>query len=160
MASAESSPLPQPKLPAVAPSFNTGGGGFVVETKVCARALLSLLTGRGVPGLEVAGAVEVAAQARNRGWLLDDLVITSESDGVRRRSCVSVKSSEQFGETTAPPDFVRLAWGQLLEAAVPSPPFDGTRDLICLACPLADSDLRQQLGELLAEAAADRKSVV
>ncbi|TAJ91164.1 MAG: hypothetical protein EPO41_16215 [Reyranella sp.] len=62
------------------------------------------------------GRVEQADwQARDTGWLLDDLLISCKTiDGTKRAIGLSYKSNRQLTRSGFPEDFVELAWGQWL----------------------------------------------
>jgi hypothetical protein len=84
--------------PAKAPVSLTGGQGFRVENLVAGRFLADLLSGRNSLGSQFGRVVRIDWQARDIGWLLDDLAITSRSpDGVEGTVGLSVKSFSQLG---------------------------------------------------------------
>ena len=141
-------------IPGSAPPFNTGGGGFVIAKQAGARALLSLLSGISLPGIDIGAIATVRFQARGNGWLLDDLLVTSESSGVTRRCSISVKSGDEFGTSSAPASFVRLAWAQVLGIEPTLATFNEPQDLLCLACPSPETELKRHLTELIAKATA------
>jgi hypothetical protein len=51
-------------------------------------------------------------QARDCGWLLDDLVVTSEIAASRRSAGISLKSGQNVTVQRFPADFVTTAWSQ------------------------------------------------
>src|SRR5260370_40816104 len=76
-----------------APVGNTGGGGFNFENSVAARFLLDLLGSTHTLGVKNFGKViRLDWQARDSGWLADDLVVTAQLGANRRTAAVSVKS--------------------------------------------------------------------
>jgi hypothetical protein len=140
-------------IPGPAPTWNTGGGGFVVEKQVGARVLLSLLSGRPPPSIDVGPIASVRFQSRGDGWILDDLLLSATTGGQTRKFAISVKSGDEFGATVAPREFVRLAWGQLLKTEISFADFNEQHDLLCLACPAPRTELKRHLTELIAKAA-------
>src|SRR6267378_2455488 len=79
-----------------APVGNTGGGGFSFENAVAARFMLDLLGQTHMLGLKSFGkVVRLDWQARDSGWLLDDLVVTSTIGAGRRSAAISIKSGQK-----------------------------------------------------------------
>lgn len=98
-----------------APVRLTGGGGFRFENPVAARFLLDMLMGKNSLGADFGRIVEVHWQARDAGWLADDLAIASRTaSGEERAAGLSVKSSQQLGRNGFPQDFCTIAWQQWL----------------------------------------------
>ena len=97
-----------------APVQVTGGGGFRYENAVAARLLLDLLSGNNSVGAELGRITRLDWQARDAGWLADDLVITCEHPDGERYAAISVKSAEQVTIGGFPKDFVEIAWAQRL----------------------------------------------
>src|SRR6516164_4427841 len=58
-----------------APVRVTGGGGCIYEHLVAARFLLDLLGGTNALGVDFGRITRIHWQARDSGWLADDLVI-------------------------------------------------------------------------------------
>lgn len=114
----------------VAPPKNTGGGGFVFENDVCAWLLAAMLVGEPVFGKDCGALVRLDFQTRPDGWLLDDILATTEVGGLRNRFALSVKSNAQFTAASAPSDFVEAAWQQWLH--LDSPVFDANLDFLGL----------------------------
>lgn len=82
-----------PKIKKKAPVGNTGGGGLSFENNLAARFMLDLLGQTHTLGEEAFGAVvRLDWQARDDGWLLDDIVVTSQAGRVCRRAAISVRS--------------------------------------------------------------------
>src|ERR1700680_5250562 len=59
----------------------TGGGGFRFENSVGARFLLDLLSGSNNLGGNFGRVIRVDWQARDAGWLADDLAVTCQPIG-------------------------------------------------------------------------------
>jgi hypothetical protein len=95
-----------------APVQVTGGGGFRYENSAAARFLLDLLSGTNSLGAEFGRVTRVDWQARDTGWLADDLVITCAHPDGERTAGVSVKSAQQVTAGGFPKDFVEIAWAQ------------------------------------------------
>jgi hypothetical protein len=114
----------------VAPPKNTGGGGFVFENDVCAWLLASMLAGDPVFGVDYGPAVRIDFQTRPDGWFLDDVLVTTSLGAIHHHFALSVKSNAQFTATSAPSDFVALAWEQMLH--IGSSTFDDTVDFMGL----------------------------
>ncbi len=125
----------------------SSGGGIPFENKAVAYVLTHLLT-RSSPFDPPGGVVElVEVQRPATEWHLDDLVVTVRAHGHQHRLGFSVKSNEQITESGFPPDFVRLAWEQLLHDS--SPLFEEGRDYLGLITVPADSGLKKAVFELL-----------
>jgi hypothetical protein len=98
-----------------APVRLTGGSGPRYENFIAARFLLDMLAGLNSLGQDFGRITRVDWQARDAGWLADDLALTCESDLNEQRSVgISVKSNQQLTARGFPSDFVDIAWGQWL----------------------------------------------
>ena len=95
-----------------APVQATGGGGFRYENTVGARFLLDLLGGTDALGVDFGRITGIDWQARDVGWLADDLVITCKPAGAGRAVALSIKSAQQITRAGFPQDFVTIAWAQ------------------------------------------------
>jgi hypothetical protein len=95
-----------------APVQLTGGAGFRYENAVAARFLLDLLAGTNPLGVDFGRITRIDWQARDSGWLADDLVITCNASGLGRTAALSIKSSRQVSGAGFPADFVTIAWAQ------------------------------------------------
>jgi hypothetical protein len=119
---AKSSGSPTRKVPAApkqkAPVRPTGGSGSRYENQIAARFLVDLLSGTNSLGPGFGRVFRVDWQARDQGWLADDLALSCQvgSDLVRSIG-LSIKSNEQVTTHGFPKDFVDLAWGQWLGAS-------------------------------------------
>jgi hypothetical protein len=84
--------------PRKAPVELTGGEGFHFEDCVAARLLLDLLTGRWPFGVTAGRVRGLHWQARESGWLLDDLVAETVVDGSPASAALSIKLDRQVTE--------------------------------------------------------------
>ena len=133
-----------------APAKLTGGGGFNYEDRVVARFLLDMLAGLRSLGPELGRVVRVDWQARDAGWLLDDLAVTLETTSVRRTAAFSVKSHRQITGAGFPSNFVEAVWEQRLHLT--STAFQEGRDLLGMVTGVIANDVYTAWEELLAEA--------
>jgi hypothetical protein len=97
-----------------APVQLTGGAGFHYEDPVAARFLLDLLAGSNALGVDFGRIVRLDWQARDSGWLADDLVVTCKHSSGERAAGMSIKSAQQVTRAGFPQDFVETAWAQWL----------------------------------------------
>ena len=95
-----------------APVSNTGGTGFSFENAVAARFMLDLFGQTHTLGMKSFGeVVRLDWQARDSGWLFDDLVVTSQI-ATSRSAAISIKSGQKVTIHGFPADFVTTAWSQ------------------------------------------------
>ena len=97
-----------------APVQLTGGAGFRYENPVAARFLLDILAGTNALGAEFGRVTRVDWQARDSGWLADDLAVTCRHSSDDRAAGISIKSAQQVTRAGFPADFVAVAWSQWL----------------------------------------------
>ncbi len=141
--------VPTPRRAAVRLTGNTGSG---YEDFVAARFLLDLLSGTNTLGLTFGRVTRLDWQARDAGWLADDLAVTCESqDGQTRAAGISIKSNQQVTNSGFPPDFVALAWRQWLGRDTKRVFRQGT-DAIVLATAKLPAHLKRDWEALLTEA--------
>ncbi len=95
-----------------APVQATGGGGFRYENAVAAQFLLDLIGGTNALGVDFGRVARIDWQARDAGWLADDLIITCKASGGDRTAALSIKSAQQVTRAGFPQDFVTIAWAQ------------------------------------------------
>ena len=93
-----------------APVQASGGAGFRYENAVAARFLVALLGGTNPLGADFGRVSRVDWQARDAGWLADELAITCRTSDRDRSAGVSVKSAQQVTRSGFPADFVEIAW--------------------------------------------------
>ena len=135
----------------VASVESTGGSGYLFEDQVGAYFAACLLAGR--PALEPEdGLLErIDFQNHVHGWNLDDLLVTTRNLAGEKRLAFSIKSGPQFGQTTAPSEFVRSAWADLEKS---ENPVDPARDLLGLITPSLEPKLTRDLSWLVGVARA------
>jgi len=121
-----------------APPELTGGKGFEYADHVAAWFMLQMLAGRQPLGPDYGTVTGVHFEAKESGWLLDDLLMGLSERGREHSFAVSVKRHRQVTRNGFPQDFVRAVWEQWLH---PRPEcFERGRDLLGLVTgQLADS---------------------
>jgi hypothetical protein len=93
----------------------TGGAGFRFENPVAARFLLNMLIGKNSLGADFGRVVGLHWQARDAGWLADDLAVSCRTtSGEERAAGLSVKTYQQLGRNGFHSDFSTVAWQQWL----------------------------------------------
>jgi hypothetical protein len=97
-----------------APAKLTGGAGFCYEDCIAARFLLDLLGGTNTLGHDFGRVTRVDWQARDAGWLADDLVISCKLPNGDRAAGISIKSDRQVTKSGFPEDFIKICWAQWL----------------------------------------------
>ena len=99
-----------------APVGLTGGEGFRFENSVAARFLLDLLSGTNSLGSDFGRIVHLDWQARDAGWLTEDLAVTGKVAGTttERSAGLSIKSDRQVTASGFPADFGTALWAQWL----------------------------------------------
>jgi hypothetical protein len=114
-----------------APSSLTGEGGANFEDLLAACMLLNLVSGRHPLEPPLGVVSRVHRQARDAGWLLDDLVVELlDSNGLQHVAAMSVKSDRQVTAGGFPKEFVHDAWALWLANGAP---FHRDRDVFVLA---------------------------
>jgi hypothetical protein len=134
-----------------APVKVTGGGGFRYENAVAARFLLDLLGGTNELGVDFGRATRLDWQARDAGWLTDDLVITCKSQGTGRTAAVSIKSAPQVTRAGFPQNFVATAWAQWFGVKTERK-LHGTNDAVVLVTGSLAHDVKDAWSDLLRDA--------
>lgn len=133
----------------VAPVKLTGGRGFEFEDKAAAWYLVHLLTGGMVLGSEYGYLKRIDFQVGDRGWRIDDLLLTLESSSGVRYAALSVKSNRQVTSGGFPPDFTRAVWEHWQGGT--NDPFGRDRDLLCLAVGLISQEVEEAWDLMLKE---------
>ena len=133
----------------VAPAKNTGGGGFAFEDEVCAWLLACTLVGEPAFGQALGVPDHLDFQTSASGWLLDDILVTTQSGTVRRRVALSVKSNKQLTARRAPQDFVKAIWEQSMH--IGSDAFDASSDFMGLLTTPLPGAARASVDGLLAK---------
>lgn len=114
----------------IASSKQTAGGGFVFEDKVTAWFVSYILSNR-IPFSGHIGAISrIDFQVRVDGWLFDDLLISTEYEGIKRKIAVSSKSNIQFGKTGPNNELLGDLWNQYLN--VEKNVFNPEVDYLCI----------------------------
>lgn len=122
----------KPSVKKKAPVGNTGGGGFSFENTVSARFMLDLIGQTNALGRKAFGqVVRLDWQARESGWLFDDLVVTFQNASSRRTAGISIKSGQKVTTQGFPPDFIATAWSQWFADST-NRTFAGTADVVVL----------------------------
>ena len=93
-----------------APVKLTGGGGFRFEDRVASLFMAHMLAGGLALGAEYGTIRAIHFQVRDRGWLLDDLLLVLERDGNKQHCALSIKSNLQVTQNGFPADFVKAIW--------------------------------------------------
>jgi len=107
----------------------SGGGGFEFADSTAALFLAHMLGG-GLPlGADFGQVAEIHFEVRDRGWLLDDLLLVSERGDIERRCALSLKSNNQVTQSGFPAEFVVAVWEQWKSAG---PPTFTDQDLLVL----------------------------
>ncbi len=127
----------------VAAPKNTGGGGYVFESKVVAWIFACMLARRPFLDIHLGVPVRVEFQTRPDGWFLDDALVTSQSTGATHKFALSVKSNVQFTAASAPTDFVQSIWEQWLH--IGSQVFNQVNDYLVLVTAPPSEAARQSL---------------
>ena len=128
---------------AIAPPKSTAGGGFVFEDKACAWFMAHMLGDELPLGAGLGPLERLDFQTRPEGWLLDDMLLTLNGGDGKHRCAISIKSNAQFTQSSAPSDFVRLAWEQFLGEGSSS--FDKDSDLMGLITAPLPTEMRESL---------------
>jgi hypothetical protein len=135
-----------------APVGLTGGGGFGFENSVAARFLLDLLGGTNSLGIDFGRIVRVDWQARDAGWLADDLALTCTSGpGGDRAAGLSIKSNRQVTASGFPTNFVAALWAQWLGIGTLRP-LAGSQDALVLVTGELAQNVEAAWSRLLREA--------
>lgn len=92
----------------------TSGGGFSFENKVSAYYAVQMLTAGEAFGAGKGEITRIDFQTRAKGWHLDDILLTLQSNSKQKRIALSIRSNVQFTKTSAPSDFIEAVWEQIL----------------------------------------------
>ncbi|WP_407556498.1 sigma 54-interacting transcriptional regulator [Winogradskyella sp. 4-2091] len=114
-----------------ATSKQTGGGGFVFEDKVSAWFISHFLADKYPFTLEIGKIKRIDYQVKVDGWLLEDLLITTEdSDGIEIKIPISSKSNIQINSEGPNNELLSDIWNEYLNIA--SDVFDSSKDYLCI----------------------------
>jgi|SRR6478609_7367775 len=95
-----------------APVALTGGAGFEFDDCVAARFMIDMLQARCSLAPELGAVVGIAWEARESGWLADDLVLSCRQANLVSAVGLSLKRNRQVNSARFPEDFRTLAWEQ------------------------------------------------
>lgn len=135
-----------------APVSVTGGAGFSFEDAVAASFMTHMLSASRYLGADFGSITCIEFQVRDRGWLLDDLLIHFGSPVGPRHLALSLKSDRQVTRNGFPPDFVQTVWEQWL--GTPSGTFQEDRDVLALAVGDLAGNIKSAWDQMLGEALA------
>jgi hypothetical protein len=135
-----------------APVGLTGGEGFGFENSVAARFLLDLLGGTNSLGIDFGRIVRVDWQARDAGWLADDLAVTFTPGLTGDRAAgLSIKCNRQVTAAGFPANFVATLWAQWLGVGT-TRPLPGSNDVLVLVTGELAENVEAAWSRLLREA--------
>ncbi len=109
-----------------------------------------MLAGRLSFGSECGVITEVHFQSRDKGWLLDDLLLVLEGSGTRRHCAFSLKSNLQVTQNGFPDEFINAIWEQN-RAPQPSV-FDASHDMLALGTARIGDTVKAAWDALLTQA--------
>ncbi|MFZ0033738.1 MAG: hypothetical protein WAK60_01950 [Sedimentisphaerales bacterium] len=98
----------------VATPKQTSGDGFSFENKVATYYAIKMFLADKAFEAEKGQIYRIDFQVRNKGWYLDDILLTLRQNGNETHVALSVKSNIQFWKKSAPSDFVEAVWEQIL----------------------------------------------
>lgn len=133
-----------------APVKVTGGGGFGFADRVAAFFLAHMLSGRFPLGSQHGKITRTEFEVRDRGWFLDDLLLTLSIGGSTSRCALSIKSNDQVTQSGFPADFVASVWEQKRQASAPA--FNPVCDLLGLVTPRLAVGVKTAWNQLLKQA--------
>lgn len=140
-----------------APTRLTGGAGYGFEDPVAAWVLAHLLTGQHVLAPMFSSVKSVSWQARGKGWLCDDLVVTFiDAKGISHTAAYSIKSDRQITSGGFPSAFVHDVWEQWLREK--DNPFQRDNDVFVLTVGIIGSNVETEWSDLLNEALETKTS--
>jgi len=131
-----------------APVKATGGGGFLFAARAAALFFAQMLTGSLPLGSERGTLSKIEFENRDRGWLLDDLLLILEGNAGQSFCGISLKSNDQVTQSGFPKDFVRAVWEQTKGSA----PFRPDRDLLALGTARIATGVKAAWDQLLLQA--------
>ena len=134
-----------------APVPLTGGAGFRYENPMAARFLIDLLAGTNSLGADFGKIKRIDWQARDSGWLADDLVVSCKHPEGDRCAGISIKSDQQVTRNGFPAEFVEIAWRQWLAAGTERKLHEG-RDAVVLITGSLTDEIEGAWSTLLREA--------
>lgn len=136
-----------------APVSLTAGKGFSFEDCVAAWFMAHLLSGRLPLGTEFGKVIRIDFQIRDSGWLLDDLLITSQfREKLPKCLALSIKRHRQVTRNGFPDNFVETVWEQWL--GTQSDTFVKDRDILGLATGQLAESVKSAWDALLSQSLA------
>ncbi len=139
-----------------APVAITGGRGFPFEDHVAAYFLANMLSARPYLGSEFGCIRSVEFQVRDRGWLLDDLLVEFATSSITRRLALSIRSNKQVTRNGFSAEFVGLCWEQWQNAE--QGPMRRGHDLLGLAVGRLSFEVKSAWDEVVQEAGATKEN--
>jgi hypothetical protein len=133
------------------PVYGTGGAGHQFDDHVAARFLVDLLSASNTLGESFGQVTAIQWQARDTGWLFDDLVVESSTVDGGRSASISVKSGRYLNQSGFPADFVQTAWEQWHGVNTPRR-LKGSRDVIAIATGELADTVREAWTDMLRQA--------
>jgi hypothetical protein len=134
-----------------APVQASGGAGFRYENAVAGRFLVALLGGTNPLGIDFGRVSRIDWQARDAGWLADDVAITCETSDRERSAGVSAKSAKQVTRSGFSEDFVEIAWALWFGINTPRKLRDSNDAVVLVTGSLAH-DVQEAWSNILSEA--------
>lgn len=131
----------------VATVKQTGGGGFSFENKVAAHYAVQMLLANEILGSKKGIITRIDFQTRVKGWYLDDILLTLQSNKKQSHIAFSVKSNSQFDKTVAPSDFIKAIWEQALH--IGSNVFDRNSDMMGLITSCQPAPQKEAIQKIL-----------
>jgi hypothetical protein len=108
--------------------FSTGGGGTRFELLTAASYVVSMLRREFARGLDANLIMSVNLQQRNRGYLVDDIVVVAQESTATRKLALQAKHQLRFTDNTLFEEVLRDCWSHFSRVG-----FDRTRDRIGVA---------------------------
>ena len=128
----------------------TGGGGFGFADRVGAFFLAKMLSGGFPLGVPHGIVRQIEFETRDRGWLLDDVLLTFSKGDSTSHCAVSIKSNAQVTQNGFPADFTSAIWEQTRQTEPPV--FAQDRDLLVLGIARLPETVRTAWDHLLTQA--------
>tara|TARA_R110002050_G_scaffold75090_1_gene161023 strand:+ start:1044 stop:6320 length:5277 start_codon:yes stop_codon:yes gene_type:complete len=132
----------------IATSKQTGGGGFVFEDKVSAWFLSHFLADIKPFTPEIGKIKRIDYQVRGDGWLLEDLLLTTEvSNDIEIKIPISSKSNVQINSKGPNSELLGDIWNEYLNIA--SDVFDASKDYLCIINSKLHPKISKELNSLI-----------
>ncbi|WP_339704748.1 hypothetical protein [uncultured Kriegella sp.] len=132
----------------IATSKQTGGGGFVFEDKVSAWFISHFLADKIPFTSEIGKIKQIDYQVRSDGWLLEDLLLTTQdNDDIEIKIAVSSKSNVQINTNGPNNELLHDIWNEYLNTA--SNVFDASKDYLCIVNSQLHPKVLKDLNDLI-----------